>query len=781
MASEDFQELATMSKGKEMTEGRAKVLTGSRRSAVARKLAARGAGRSQASKGLGDRGGLTREVVLTPMARSVLEERYLRKDQNGRVIETTEEMLRRVASLVAEAEREYGCDSQEWAERFFRIMANLDFLPNSPCLMNAGAGLAQLGACFVLPLKDSLGEIFATLRQAALINKSGGGTGFSFSRLRPKDDVVATTGGVATGPVGFMRVFNAASAEIKQGGRRHGANMAVLRVDHPDVLNFIRAKSEPGVLEQFNISVAVTDEFMLKVVSGDEYETINPRTGKPAGRLRARDVWGQIAEQAWKTGEPGVIFIDKVNATNPTPRIGEIEATNPCGEQPLLPYESCILGSVNLSAMVSNGKMDWKRLGETVSVGVRFLDDVIDVNCYPLPQVERVSKANRKIGLGVMGLAHMLARLGIPYDSKQAVQMAAEVMRYVSEKALESSRQLAKERGPFPNFKKSIYADRGDPSVRNATRTTVAPTGTISILAGTSSGIEPIFSVAYKRKALDREFLVFDPAFKEIAEAKGIYTDQLGDEIAANGSLSGIEDVPDDLKALFKTAYEISPEQHVRVQAGVQRHTDNAVSKTVNLPSSATADEVKKVFLLAFELGCKGITVFRQGSRAGVLSSGQQGRQYARMRERPKVTYGQSEKFETGCGTLYVHTTHDSEGLLEVFSNLGRGGGCPAQSEATARLVSLCLRCNVDPQEVIRQLSGMRCPTASRRRAEGKRVDVLSCPDAIAQAILRTMNRGAKKTLITGSSEVCPRCRGPRTPGRCGVCLSCWEGSCDGA
>jgi len=768
-----------MGKVREVTEEQSGGLTGAKGITFIRRPAARSTARLKVAKRRIPRSGLTREIVLSPLARLVLEERYLRKDENGRVIETPEEMFLRVARHVAQAEN--SSDASEWEGRFFTTMASLEFLPNSPCLMNAGSELGQLGACFVLPVKDSLDEIFTTLKHAALVNKSGGGTGFSFSRLRPKDDVVASTGGVASGPVSFMRVFDAATAEIKQGGRRRGANMGILRVDHPDILDFVRAKSKPGVLEQFNISVGLTDEFMQKAATGDEYETINPRTGKPGGRLCARDVWTQIAEQAWKTGEPGIIFIDRVNQTNPTPCLGEIEATNPCGEQPLLPYESCILGSVNLSAMVSNQQIDWKRLGETVSVAVRFLDDVIDVNRYPLLQIERMSKGNRKIGLGIMGLAHMLAKLGIPYDSQNAIETAEKVMRFISEHALQESRQLAKERGSFPNFKKSVYAERGEPRLRNATRTTVAPTGTISIIANTSSGIEPIFSVAYKRKALDHEFLVFDPVFKGMAESGGVFSDQLGEEIAANGSLVGIKGVPDDLKALFKTAYEIPPEQHVRMQAAVQRYTDNAVSKTVNLPRTAKVEDVERVFRLAHSLGCEGITVFRQGSRAAVLSSGERDRQYVTMRERPKLTSGFTEKFESGCGSLYIHVSQDKDGLLEVFSNLGRGGGCPAQSEATARLVSLCLRCNVDPQEIVRQLEGMRCPTASRRRAEGKPVDVLSCPDAIAQAILRTMNRGGGKVPVTESSEVCPRCGGPREPGRCGVCLACWEGGCDGS
>jgi ribonucleoside-diphosphate reductase alpha chain len=770
-----------MDKVKEMVQGRAGLLTGRRRPAVDRKPAARPAKRSQVKGEPVSGVGRAEEIILTPLARSVLQKRYLRKSADGRVMETPGEMLWRVASYVAQAERRYGHDPRPWAREFYRIMACQDFLPNSPCLMNAGTELGQLAACFVLPLEDNIEGIFNTLNEAMRVNKSGGGTGFSFSPIRPKDDVVGTTGGVAAGPVAYVRVFNSASAEIKQGGRRHGANMGILRVDHPDIPDFIKAKSNPGALEQFNLSVGVTSEFMQKAVRGEQYETVNPRTGKPHGRLNARQVLEMIAEEAWQTGDPGLVFLDAVNQANPTPQLGEIEATNPCGEQPLLPYESCNLGSINLSRMVRNGGIDWKKLGETVRLAVRFMDDVIDINQYPLPQIERMSKANRKIGLGIMGLAHMLAKLRIPYESEEAVQKAAEVMRYVSETALESSRQLAKKRGPFPNFKRSVYAERGEPAVRNATRTTVAPTGTIAILADTSSGIEPIFALAYTRNALGSEHPIFDPVFKELAEVRGIYSEELARKIAETGSVQNIEQIPDDLKALFKTAYEIPAEQHVRMQAAVQKYTDNGVSKTVNLPSSATAGDVKKVFLLAFELGCKGVTVFRQGSRTGVLSPGQQRRQYAGMRERPKVTYGQSEKFETGCGSFYVHTTRDSQGLLEAFSNLGKGGGCPAQSEAMARLVSLCLRCNVDPGEIVRQLRGMRCPTACSARAAGKPVNVLSCPDAIAQAMLRAMGEEQERPLEVAASETCPRCGGPREPGRCGVCLACLEGGCDGA
>jgi ribonucleoside-diphosphate reductase alpha chain len=579
-----------------------------------------------------------------------------------------------------------------------------------------------------------------------------------------------------------MKGINAWAQVIKQGGLRRAANMAVLRVDHPDIEEFVACKLHRIELQAFNLSVGITDAFMNALALRGTYAILDPRTGKEIGRKDAIAVWKLSCEAACTCGDPGVLFLDTINASNPTPQLGCFTATNPCGEQPLLPYESCNLGSINLSEMVRNRTVDWDKLRETTFVAVRFLDDVIDVNHYPLPRIERMTKANRKIGLGIMGLAHMLVRLGIPYDSEKAVETAGEAMRYVSEQALEASRQLAEERNPFPNFEKSVYAERGEPPVRNATRTTVAPTGTGSIIANTSSGIEPIFSVAYKRKALDKEFLVFDPLFREMAEANGVSVEGIARQISERGSVQDIPEVPDDWKFLSKTAHEIPAERHVRMQAAVQRYTDNAVSKTVNLPHDATPTDVSRVFLLAHQLRCKGITVFRQNSRAGVLgSSGFSDCQYVRMRERAKVICGQSEKFRTGCGSLYVHVDRDDKGLLEVFSNLGKGGACPAQSEATARLVSLCLRCDVDPREVVRQLQGIRCPTACSGRASGKPVDVSSCPDAIAQAIRRILGEGQGETPDSHCRDVCPLCGGVREPGRCGICLSCWKGGCQPA
>lgn len=560
--------------------------------------------------------GVADDLKLSVNAAEVLKKRYLRRDESGGVIETPGEMFARVAENVSLAEKRYGGDPEACRARFLEMMRSLLFLPNSPTLMNAGLPLGQLSACFVLPVEDSLPAIFDALKYMALIHQSGGGTGFSFSRLRPKDDVVRATGGVASGPVSFMRIFDTATDVIKQGGRRRGANMGVLRIDHPDILDFIGAKERPGFLENFNISVAATDEFMHKARSGGEIDLINPRSREVMGNLDARDLMNLIASHSWKGGDPGVIFIDRINAAHPLP--GTIEATNPCGEQPLLPYESCNLGSINLSRLVRQGELDWDRLSDLVELGVRFLDDVIDVNRFPLSQIEEATKQSRKIGLGVMGFAEMLIQMGISYSSKEAVEKAEEIMSHISRAGREASAELGQERGSFPLFDESRL--KGWPAMRNATVTTVAPTGTISIIAGTSSGIEPLFALAFVRHVLEgARLLEVSPLFEQAASERGIYTQDLRAEIARKGSVQEIGGVPEDMKEVFVTALDISPEQHVRIQAAFQRHTDNAVSKTVNLPYSATTADVRSVYDLAYELGCKGVTVFRYGSRSQVL------------------------------------------------------------------------------------------------------------------------------------------------------------------
>lgn len=566
-------------------------------------------------------------MELTENALKVLHARYLLKDENGVVIETPEQMFKRVAYNIAEAEKLYKDDVSYWAEKYYDLMTTLRFLPNSPALMNAGKSIGQLAACFVLPVEDSMKSIFDTLKNAALILQSGGGTGFSFSKLRPKADIVRSTGGIASGPVSFMKIYNTATEVIKQGGARRGANMGILRIDHPDILEFVRVKRKEGELTNFNISVAVTDAFMEALERDEEYKLLNPRSGEVVGSLRAKIVFNEIVESAWKTGDPGLIFIDRINRANPTPHIGQIESTNPCGEQPLLPFEACVLGSLNLSKYVKadergqkvEDRVDWDRLAEDIKTAVRFLDDAIDVNVYPLPEIERMHKGNRKIGLGVMGWADMLILLGIPYNHKKAFELARTVMRFIRDKSKEASADLAVKRGVFPNFKGSIYDAPGMPKVRNATTTTIAPTGTLSTIADCSSGIEPIFAIAYKRLVLDTELYEINKYFIKIAKERGFYSDELMKLVMKKGNLKGIKEIPGDVKKIFKTALEIPPEDHIEMQAAFQEFTDNAVSKTINLPNKATKEDVERAFILAYKKGVKGITVFRYGTKKGTL------------------------------------------------------------------------------------------------------------------------------------------------------------------
>lgn len=553
---------------------------------------------------------------LSENAIKVLERRYLLRDQEGNIVETPDELFRRVAENVASAEERYGGDPGRWEQVFYEVMAGLEFLPNSPTLMNAGTILQQLAACFVLPVPDSLDGIFDAVKHAALIHQSGGGTGFSFSHLRPRGDVVRLTGGLASGPVSFMKVFNEATQAVRQGGRRRGANMAVLRVDHPDIVEFITAKRAPGALTNFNLSVAVTDEFMQAAIQGHTYELINPRTGKPVKELNATEVLDLIAQNGWATGEPGMIFLDQINEANPTPVLGQIESTNPCGEQPLLPYEACNLGSINLNKVIHGDRIDYDHLGYLVDVAVRFLDDVIDVTRYPLPEIERMSRGNRKIGLGVMGFADALIRMRVPYDSEDGLMIAEKIMSFIQNRARDTSVNLAEERGVFPNFEKSIYAEPGMPRVRNATRTTIAPTGTLSVIADCSSGIEPLYAISYVKHVFNKEELVMvNPLFEDVARERGFYTEELMEKVRKTGMVQGFEEVPEDVRRVFVTAHDISPTYHVRMLAAFQHHTDNAVSKTVNFPQDATVRHIRDVFLLAHELGVKGITVYRSGSR----------------------------------------------------------------------------------------------------------------------------------------------------------------------
>ncbi len=731
-------------------------------------------------------------IELTENALKVLEKRYLIKDNQGNVIETPEEMFRRVARHVASAELLYNpeADVSFWEKEFYELMARLEFLPNSPTLMNAGRELGQLSACFVIPIEDSMESIFDAVKYTALIHKSGGGTGFSFSRLRPEKDRVGSTGGVASGPVSFMRAFDTATDVIKQGGMRRGANMAILNVDHPDILKFITAKEDPKALTNFNLSVAVTDEFMTAVEQDKEYDLINPRTKEVVGKLRAREVFDRIVDMAWRTGDPGIVFIDQINRYNPTPALGRIESTNPCGEQPLLPFESCNLGSINLSKMITyknhEPQIDYSKLAKTIRIAVRFLDNVIDVNKFPLPQIAEATKATRKIGLGVMGFADMLIQLRIPYNSDKAVEIAENIMRFISEEATKESVKLAEERGVFPAFEKSIYNVPGGPRVRNASRTTIAPTGTLSIIAGCSSGIEPLFALCYKRHILEGEELIeSNPYFEKVAKEEGFYSEDLMRKLAEGVKLSQIEGIPEWVKKVFVTAHDISPEWHVKIQAAFQRFTDSAVSKTVNFPYEATREDVAKVYMLAYKEGLKGITIYRDRSRESqVLTVGKEEKTIETKlvpRPRPKVTTGVTERVTTGCGYIYITVNFDKQGICEVFSSLGKAGGCAsAQLEAISRLISLALRSGVDIASIVRHLRGIRCPSIGWEEGQA----ILSCADAIGNVLEKYIVAGEKSIpedfgLVKNWAGQCPDCGSSLIYQEgCHICLSCGYTKC---
>ena len=741
-------------------------------------------------------------IELSANALKVLQRRYLKKGENGELLETPEEMFRRVARAIAQAERLYNpaASVEEWEATFYELMTSLEFLPNSPTLMNAGRELGQLSACFVLPVGDSMESIFEAIKNTALIHKSGGGTGFSFSRVRPHNDVVMSTKGVSSGPLSFMSVFDAATETIKQGGTRRGANMGIMRVDHPDILDFIRAKEDDDRLNNFNISVAVTDAFMRAVDADEEYPLINPRSGDVVRTLKAREVFNSMVTLAWKNGDPGIVFIDRINADNPTPLLGEIESTNPCGEQPLLPYESCNLGSINLSRVVPDGHVDYGALGRIVRTAVRFLDDVIDVNRYPLPEIERMTKGNRKIGLGVMGFADMLLRLEVPYDSAEACKIAGDVMSFIHDEARAASEELARERGVFPNFEGSIFDSPAGARVRNATVTTIAPTGTISIIAGCSSGIEPLFAISYVRaNVLDDDRMVEGhPYFEQVARQRGFYSDELMKQIADVGSVRHLDGVPPDVQQVFATAHDITPEWHIKLQATFQKSTDNAVSKTVNFPNEATADDVENVYLLAFRSGCKGVTTYRDGSREEqVLNVGQSKNKRERdpaaggiattRPSRPQLLSGETQRMDTGCGKLFVIMNDDEYGPREVFANMGKAGGCASSNtEALGRLISLALKKGASAGEIVEQLKGIRCHVPYGIGSNA----TLSCADAIGKALERRYVAGAAAAAAGGSQTqlsfaqvaqgACPECHGAAIEheGGCVVCRECGFSKC---
>ncbi|MGB9787196.1 MAG: vitamin B12-dependent ribonucleotide reductase [Dictyoglomus turgidum] len=747
-----------------------------------------------------------KKVELTEQALMILEKRYLKKDENGNVIETPEEMFERVAETIAKVDLIYdpNADVEAVKDIFYEMMSSLEFLPNSPTLMNAGRPLGQLSACFVIPIEDSLVSIFDGLKYAALIHQSGGGTGFSFSKIRPKGDIVRSTGGIASGPVSFMKVYDAATDTIKQGGVRRGANMGILRVDHPDIWEFVTCKDQEGVLSNFNISVAITDGFMEAVLNDEEFSLINPRNKEVVKRIRAKELFDLIVEQAWKNGEPGVIFIDEINRKNPTPEVGEIESTNPCGEQPLLPFESCNLGSINLGRMLKKVgdkyEINWDKLRTTVHNAVHFLDNVIDANFYPLKPIEEMTKANRKIGLGVMGFYDLLIRLEVPYNTKEARDIAENIMSFIQKEAREASQELAKKRGVFPNWDKSIYRDMGL-RLRNATLTTIAPTGSISIIANCSSGIEPIFALAFKRKISLGEWNEVYPLFKEALIKENLYSEELIEKVIQKGTIQNITEIPEKLKRLFVTALDISPEDHVLMQASFQKYVDNAVSKTVNLREDATLEDIRKIYLMAYELKLKGITVYRDKSRASQVLAVEKEKKETKERDahkliprpRPTITKGATIKMRTGCGNLYITINEDEFGICEVFSTLGKAGGCAAsQTEAISRLISLALRSGVDVNAIIKQLKGIRCPNPARTE-DGDLI--LSCSDAIGKALEKYLNlkEGKNNTLndfIVRSEEKteksenysgmpCPECGSPlQVAEGCLTCRVCGYSKC---
>jgi ribonucleoside-diphosphate reductase alpha chain len=740
------------------------------------------------------------DAELSENAVAVLKKRYLKKDEQGEATEKPIDMFRRVATNIAEGEFRFkeGEEAQRFYEeskdRFLQLMLSRKFMPNSPTLMNAGRELQQLSACFVLPVEDSIDGIYNTLKHQAIIHKSGGGTGFGFSRLRPKNDIVKSTMGVSSGPVSFMAIYDASTDKIKQGGTRRGANMGILRVDHPDIEEFITCKNDSEKINNFNISVAVTDAFMEAVERDGDFDLVNPRDGEVAKTVRARDLFEKIVEGAWLNGEPGVVFIDKINTDNPTPQF-PIESTNPCSEAHLPPYDSCNLGSINLDRFYreETGDVDWDDLRETVHTAIRFLDNVIEMNNYPLSEIDEMSRGNRRIGLGVMGFADLLIKLGITYDSNGGLRFAEKIMKFVDDEAWEASRTLAEERGVMPHYEGSRHEARGD-RVRNATVTTIAPTGTISIIAGCSGGIEPLFAVAFMRRQADMELPDVNPEFVRVAKERGFYSEELMKKVAEHGSVREIPEIPEDIRSVWVTSHDISPEWHVRMQAAFQKYTSMGISKTINLPNEATPKDVEDAYRLAYGLNCKGIAVYRDGSRdAQVLSTGKTQEPATPAPEvevvkhislaearngRPRTLSGVTKKLQTGHGPMYVTMNDDEFGPRECFVILGKPGGTAAAfSDALGRMISLAMTHGATPAEIVHQLRGIQDghPAGVGPSA------VLSVPDGVARAmgehyLVEDGPAEARELPIIGA---CPDCGSGLTKQEgCVVCHSCGYSKC---
>jgi ribonucleoside-diphosphate reductase alpha chain len=723
---------------------------------------------------------------LTDNAITVLKRRYLLRDNDGNIIETSDDMFKRVAYHISQAEDNYNTSQEDKAEieqLFYEAMSELRFLPNSPTLMNAGCRFNQLSACFVVPIEDSMESIFDAIKNAALITKSGGGVGYSFSKIRHKNSQVKSTNGVASGPVSFIKVFNSATEQIKQGGKRRGANMAVLRVDHPDIMEFITCKRDNEEFNNFNFSVGVTDKFMQAVYDKSDFDLIAPHTGEIVESIPALDIYNAIIENAWYNGEPGIIFLDEVNRHNPTPDIS-IEATNPCGESPLLPNEACNLGSINLSKFISHSYdkiyFDYDSLKETVWTAIRFLDNVIDMSEFPLPQITEVVKLNRKIGLGVMGFANVLYALKIPYNSKKALKLAEEIMSFIHSEAWKASEALGNERGVFPNYKNSIYNFYDAPNYRNAITTIIAPTGSLSMIANCSSGIEPLFGLAYIKNVMDGEkLLMVNEQFEQIAKERGFYSKKLMEEIAQKGSLQNINGIPDDIKKIFVISHDIEPEYHVKIQAAFQMYTDNAVSKTCNMPNSATKEDIDRIYRFAYESHCKGITVYRDGSRdKQVLSFDKKQCENIPVtpKERPKTLPGYTTNIKTGMGDLYVTVSELNGQPFEVFATIGKSGkSVTAKTEAIGRLISLALRSGIPVDKIINQLKGIigEYPIFSDGRL------IQSIPDAISYILSEKYCIESDGNECTLTKTKCPECgENIVFEENCYKCYSCGYSKC---